>query len=172
MQILHIKLNKIVLDRENIVKGALRGKLKKYPIRRKQNQLIHNQKDPLVWIDVGLFGGCEKLTKNTFIKNRSHFLAHNTTCLVICHFFADFFVPFSRKLGEKPLFSVYNLLHNFSTTVIIETTVSCSFSEKSQRCLMPNIKKLIYKNFQKLSGFSFVQFSGNTCDIQYVPAAW
>ena len=101
-----------------------------------------------------------------------HFLAHNTTCLVICHFFADFFVPFSRKLGEKPLFSVYNLLHNFSTTVIIETTVSCSFSEKSQRCLMPNIKKLIYKNFQKLSGFSFVQFSGNTCDIRYVPAAW
>ena len=101
-----------------------------------------------------------------------HFLAHNTTCLVICHFFADFFVPFSRKLGEKPLFSVYNLLHNFSTTVIIETTVSCSFSEKSQRCLMPNIKKLIYKNFQKLSGFSFVQFSGNTCDIQYVPATW
>ena len=57
------------------------------------------------------------------IEKRSEYCAHNTTCLVICHFF----VPFSRKLGEKPLFSVHNLLHKFSTTIIIETLSFSSF---------------------------------------------
>ena len=63
----------------------------------------------------------------TLCIKKSEYCARNTTCLVICHFFADFFVPFSRKLGEKPLFSVHNLLHKFSTTIIIETLSFSSF---------------------------------------------
>ena len=127
MQILHIKFKKIVLDCENIVKGALRGKLKKYPIRRKQNQLIHNQKDPLVWIDVGFFGGCEKLTKNTlkvevifsritlpallFVTFLPTFLSHLVGNLVksLCSVYTIYYTTFPPQSSLKQLFPAHFL---------------------------------------------------------------